>query len=80
MFGQRQRPRSELTPGSSLGAVALTACTLVGLSVGHPFVDANKRSVPNTVVVFYVLSGCRFESTVKPWVSASKIYESTLTG
>lgn len=31
------------------------------LAVNHPFVDANKRTVLNTTVVFYFLNGYRFE-------------------
>lgn len=30
------------------------------LVANHPFVDANKRTALNTVVVFYFLNGCRF--------------------
>lgn len=31
------------------------------LVANHPFVDANKRTALNTVVVFYLLNGYRFE-------------------
>jgi death-on-curing protein len=31
------------------------------LVANHPFVDANKRTALNTVVVFYFLNGYRFE-------------------
>lgn len=30
-------------------------------SFGHPFVDGNKRTALNTVVVFYLLNGYRFD-------------------
>jgi death-on-curing protein len=31
------------------------------LVAGHPFVDGNKRTALNTVVVFYLLNGYRFD-------------------